>query len=93
MIGFGKSDKMIKISGKVDKPTLTTDLAILIFRSYGKKNISRIFIENERNISFAASVVTVSFSTFLLIFIITSLNINLFGLFFLEKLSLKEKHS
>ena len=29
---FGKSDKIIKISGKVDKPTLTTDSAI-IFRS------------------------------------------------------------
>ena len=25
IINFGKSDKMIKISGKVDKPTLTTD--------------------------------------------------------------------
>ena len=31
MVDFGKSDKMIKISGKVNKPTLTTDL--VIFRS------------------------------------------------------------
>ena len=28
MVDFGKSDKMIKISEKVDKPTLTTDFRI-----------------------------------------------------------------
>ena len=31
MVDFGKSDKMIKISGKVDKPTLTTDSAKILF--------------------------------------------------------------
>ena len=33
MLDFGKSDKIIKISGKVDKLALTMDSAILIFRS------------------------------------------------------------
>ena len=32
MVDFGKSDKMMKIIGKVDKRTLTTDSA-MIFRS------------------------------------------------------------
>ena len=36
IVGFGKSDKMIKISGKVDKPTLTMDSA-MIFHSLFKK--------------------------------------------------------
>ena len=39
MIDFGKSDKMIKVSGKVDKPTLTTVSAILIFRFLLKKEL------------------------------------------------------
>ena len=39
MMEFGKSDKMIKISGKVDKPTLTMDSAVLIFRSLLKKEL------------------------------------------------------
>ena len=39
MVDFGKSDKMIKISGKVDKPALTMDSAILIFRSLLKKEL------------------------------------------------------
>ena len=38
MVDFNKSDKLIKISGKVDKPSLTTDPAILIFPFYWKKN-------------------------------------------------------
>ena len=32
MVDFGKSNKMIKIKGKVDKPTLTMDS--LIFSSF-----------------------------------------------------------
>ena len=38
MVDFGKSDKMIKISGKVDKPILTTDSA-MIFRSLFKEEL------------------------------------------------------
>ena len=37
MFDFGKPDKMIKIIGKVDKRTRTTNSAILIFRSLLKK--------------------------------------------------------
>ena len=36
LVNFGKSDKMIKINGKVDKPTLSIDSA-MIFRSLLKK--------------------------------------------------------
>ena len=36
---FGKSNKMIKINGKMAKPTLTTNSAILIFRSLLKKEL------------------------------------------------------
>ena len=32
MVDFGKSNKMIKLSGKVNKPTQTIRSAILIFR-------------------------------------------------------------
>ena len=39
MVRFGKSDEMKKISGKVDKPTLTMDSVILIFRSLLKKEL------------------------------------------------------
>ena len=39
MVDFGKSDKMIKISGKVDKPTLIMDIAFLIFCSLLKKEL------------------------------------------------------
>ena len=39
IVYFGKSDKMIKISGKVDKPELTT---YLIFPSIKKWNIESI---------------------------------------------------
>ena len=35
MVNFGKSDKIIKISGKVNKPPLITDS--VIFRSLSKK--------------------------------------------------------
>ena len=38
MVDFGKDDKMIKISGKVDKLTLTIDSA-MIFRSLFKKEL------------------------------------------------------
>ena len=38
MVDFGKSDKMIKISGKLDKPILTTNSA-LIFCSLFKKEL------------------------------------------------------
>ena len=42
MVDFGKSDKMIKINELVDKPTLTTDSA-MIFRSlFKKKNFIRM---------------------------------------------------
>ena len=38
MVDFRKSNRMIKISGKVDKPTLTTDSAMM-FRSSFKKEL------------------------------------------------------
>ena len=38
MVDFGKSYKMIKVSGKVYKPKLTTDSA-MIFRSLLKKEL------------------------------------------------------
>ena len=38
MVDFGKSDKIIKISGKVYTPMLTTVLA-MIFRSLFKKEL------------------------------------------------------
>ena len=55
MVDFNKSDKMIKISRKVNKPILTTDL---IFHSLLEKE--------QRNIEI---VVSVGLSTFSLIFI------------------------
>ena len=36
MVDFGKSDKMTKISGKVDKLTMTTNSA-MIFRHFLKR--------------------------------------------------------
>ena len=39
MVDFDKSNKMIKISGKVNKLTLTTDSAILIFCCLFKKEL------------------------------------------------------
>ena len=56
---------MIKISEKVDKPTLTTDLAILIFRSLLKEVLWRSsFFNKEWNIKIDESVVSVGLSTF-----------------------------
>ncbi len=44
MVDFGKSDKMIKLSGKVYKSIMTTGSA-MIFRFYQKKN--KLQNENE----------------------------------------------
>ena len=45
MIDFVNSDKMIKISGKVDKPTLTMDSAIVLCSFLKKKK--RLFFLNK----------------------------------------------
>ena len=39
MVDFGRSDKMIKICGKLNKPTLTMDSAILVFHSLLKEEL------------------------------------------------------
>ena len=43
MVYFGKSDRMIKISGKVDKPKLTKDSVILIFRPLSNKKFEELW--------------------------------------------------
>ena len=40
MVDFGKSDEMIKISGNVDKPTLTTDSAMIFPSLFKKKTLA-----------------------------------------------------
>ena len=42
---------MIKISGKVDKPTLTMDSAILIFHSSLKKELEKVLLSMKNEIS------------------------------------------
>ena len=37
IVDFGKSDKIMKISGKVNKPTLTTDSAMMFHSLFKKK--------------------------------------------------------
>ena len=48
---FGKSDKMIKMIRKMEKPTLTTDSAVLIFRSLLKRKLPPM--ENEFFLNFS----------------------------------------
>ena len=66
VVDFGKSDKMIKINGKVDKPTLTTDS--IIFRFLFNLFWGSSLFNKEQNI--IESIVSVGLSTFPLIFII-----------------------
>ena len=40
MVDFGKSDKMTKLSEKVEKPTLTTDAAMIFRVLFEKKKTS-----------------------------------------------------
>ena len=65
MVDFGKSDKMIKISEKGDKPTLTTDT--IIVRSLLKNIPMKFFFNKEWNI--IESIISVGLSPFPLIFI------------------------
>ena len=68
MVDFDKSDKMIKIRGKVEELTLTTD-STMIFRSLFKNSDEVLFLNKQRNI-IDEPAVSVGLSTFPRIFII-----------------------
>ena len=69
MVDFGKSDKMIKTSGIVDKPTLTTNSAMIFLSLFKKELLQNLFLNKEQNIV-SESVGNVGLPTFPHIFII-----------------------
>ena len=57
MVDFGKSNNIIEISGKVDKPTLTMDSGIFIFCSFYRSKI-------RYNANFSSGVLLSRFQSF-----------------------------
>ena len=63
MVDFGKSDKMIKITRKVDKPTLT--MASMILRSLGSSEEAIFLKKNEMSLNLLPVLVYPLFHLFL----------------------------